>query len=81
MYVYIFFLISSEISLLFSRFHYHFRNIVPHDFCSLRCAAMGQFFREANKFELNIAKKWREGVRDGTIAEIDDEDVVEDAVT
>jgi len=42
---------------------------------------MGQFFREANKFELNIAKKWREGVRDGTIAEIDDEDVVEDAVT
>lgn len=42
---------------------------------------MGQFFREANKFDLNIAKKWREGDRGGTIAEIDDEDFVEDAAT
>lgn len=39
---------------ILSLFHYHFRNIVAYDFA--HCAAMGQFFRETNKVELNIAK-------------------------
>lgn len=42
---------------------------------------MGRFFREANEFELNIAKNGGKATGGGTIAEIDDEDFVEDAVT
>lgn len=57
LYVFIRIFFFSLRSLLFSFVVcYYFCNIAPHDFCSLRCVAMGQFFRETNEFELNIAK-------------------------
>lgn len=41
----------------------------------------GSVFPWDEQIRVEYRKKWREGVRGGTIAEIDDEDFVEDAVT
>lgn len=41
----------------------------------------GSVFPWDERIWVKYRKKWREGVRGGTIAEIDDEDFVEDAVT
>lgn len=57
----------------------YFRDIVPHDFAHSVARLWVSF--SVRRIRVKYRKKWREGVRGGTIAEIDDEDSVEDAVT
>jgi len=71
---------SQNIFIIFHIFYYHFRNIVPHDFAHYVTRLWVSFFvRRTNSSW--ISQKWRKGVWGGSIAEIDDEDFVEDAVT